>query len=155
MKKLICVMLALLLIGACALADAPQFSSALFSSAKQAVGYLASGEYERLVTLLPFSGDAPGAAEWESFASGYSSLSGAQSKYAVAFWTGSIWVVAVPLREPSDGSVEVLALSSEDGSSFVGYRHATWSQVEDAYEKSDHVLWNEEYVGGTPTVVTD
>ena len=154
MKKLICLVLALLLIGTAALA-APQLSGSLFSSAKQAVGYLASGEYERLVTLLPFSGDAPSASEWESFAANYSGLSGAQSKYAVAFWTGSVWVVAVPLQEPSSGSVEVLALSSEDGSSFNGYSYRSWSQIEDAYEKSDHVLWNEEYVGGTPTVVAD
>ena len=67
MKKWICIVLAILLIGTSALA-APQLSDSLFSSAKQAVGYLASGEYERLVTLLPFSDVAPSASEWESFA---------------------------------------------------------------------------------------
>ena len=155
MKKLICVVLTLLLVGAVALADAPQFSSGLFSCAKQAVGYLASGEYERLVTLLPFSGVAPSAAEWESFAGNYSNLSGIQTDYAVAFFTGDIWVVAVPMQEPSNASVEVLALSSEDGATFNGYRYATWSQVETACQQCDHVVWNEEYVGGTPTVVAD
>ena len=155
MKKLICVMLALLLIGACALADAPQFSSALFSSAKQAVGYLASGEYERLVTLLPFSDVAPSADEWKSFAGNYSDFSNIQSDYAVAFYASGIWVVAVPLQVPESGSVEVLALSSEDGSTFNGYRYATWSQVESAYSQSSHVQWNDEYVSGTPTVVAD
>ena len=155
MKKTICVILALLLLGCAALA-APQFSDSLFSSAKQAVKYLASGEYERLVTLLPFSDVAPSASEWESFAANFSDLSSVQSDYAVAFWTGSVWVVAVPIHEPVDGSVEVLALCSEDGSTFNnGYRYATWSQIESAYEKSDHVLWNDEYVGGTPTVVAD
>lgn len=154
MKKPICILLALMLIGASALA-APQLSGSLFSSAKSAVIYLASGEYEKLVTLLPFSDVAPSAAEWEGFAANYSDLSGVQSKYAVAFWTGSIWVVAVPLHEPEDGSVEVLALSSEDGETFNGYRYGTWSQVQSAYEKSDHVLWNEEYVGGEPTIVSD
>lgn len=154
MKKCICAALVLMLIGASALA-APQLSDSLFSSAKQAVGYLASGEYERLVTLLPFSGMAPSASEWEGFAASYSSLSGVQSDYAVAFYTGSFWVVAVPLHEPSDGSVEVLALSSEDGVSFNGYHYGTWSQVESACQSSDHVVWNEEYVGGTPTVVAD
>ena len=53
MKKALCVILAALLIGATALAGgAPQLSGSLFSAAKQAVGYLASGEYERLVTLI-------------------------------------------------------------------------------------------------------
>ena len=155
MRKTLCMVLVLMLIGTIALADVPQLSSSLFSSAKQAVGYLASGEYERLVTLLPFSDVAPSAAEWESFAGNYADLTSVQSEYAVAFWTGSIWVVAVPMQAPASGSVEVLALSSDDGSSFNGYRYATWSQIESAYANSDHVLWNEEYVAGTPTVVAD
>ena len=155
MKKLICLTLALLMLGAVALADAPQLSDSLFSSAKQAVSYLASGEYERLVTLLPFSDVAPSAAEWESFAGNYSNLGSIQSSYAVGFWAGGVWVVAVPMQVPDNGSVEVLALSSEDGVSFNGYRYATWSQVESAYATSSHVVWNDEYVGGTPTVIAD
>ena len=155
MKKLICVALALLLIGSTALAGAPKLSSGLFSSAKKAVGYLASGEYERLVTLLPFSDVSPSASDWESFADNYSDLSHIQSDYAVAFWTGSIWVVAVPLQVPDSGSVEVLALSSDDGDSFNGYRYATWSQIEKAYSSSDRVKWDREYVGENATVVAD
>ena len=155
MRKIICLALALLMIGAIALADAPQLSSGLFACAKQAVGYLASGEYERLVTLLPFSGVAPGAAEWERFAGVYSNLSDIQSDYAVAFWSGGVWVVAVPLQVPDSGSVEVLALSSEDGSTFNGYHYATWAQVESALQASEHVQWNEEYVVGTPMVIAD
>ena len=155
MKKLICFTLILLLIGSTALAGAPKLSGSLFSSAKKAVGYLASGEYERLVTLLPFSGVSPSASDWESFADNYSDFSHIQSDYAVAFWNGSVWVVAVPLQVPDSGSVEVLALSSEDGKSFDGYRYATWSQIEKACAKSDHVLWNDEYLEGTPNVVAD
>ena len=154
MKKWICIVLAILLIGTSALA-APQLSDSLFSSAKQAVGYLASGEYERLVTLLPFSGVAPSASEWESFAGNYYDLTNVQSDYAVAFYSGNTWVVAVPVQVPDSGSVEVLALSSDDGVSFSGYHYATWSQVENACKNSDHVIWNEEYLGGTPTVVAD
>ena len=154
MKKMLCLLLAALMLVATAFA-APQLSSGLFSSAKQAVKYLSSGEYERLVTLLPFSDVAPSASEWESFAGNYSNLSGVQQDYAVAYWTGSVWKVAVPIQVPSSGSVEVLTLSSEDGSTFVGYSYATWSQVEAEYSGSDHVLWNQEYVGGAPTVVAD
>ena len=154
MKKTLCALLALLLLGATALA-APQLSDGLFTSAKQAVSYLASGEYERLVTLLPFSGVSPSAAEWESFAANYADLTNVQADYAVAFYNGGIWVVAVPIQIPEDGTVEVLALSSEDGTAFNGYRYATWAQVEAACQQSDHVIWNDEYVGGTPTVVLD
>ena len=154
MKKMRCLALALLLVGSAALA-VPQISNSLFSSAKQALGYLASGEYERLVTLLPFSGVSPSAAEWQSFAGNFSDLSNVQSDYAVAYWTGSVWVLAVPVHAPDSGNVEALVLGSEDGSSFIGYRYASWSRIESEYTASDHVVWNQEYMGGAPTVVAD
>lgn len=154
-KKALCLILIGLLIGAVALADVPQLSDNLFASAKQAVGYLASGEYERMVTLLPFSDVAPSAQEWESFSSNYANLEDVQSDYAVGFWTGGMWVVAVPIQVPENGDVEVLALSSEDGASFTGYRYATWAQVESACNSSDRVVWNVEYIDGVPTLLAD
>ncbi len=154
MKKTLCLLLVLLLAGTTALA-APQLSGTLFDSAKQALRYLSSGEYERLVTLLPFSDVAPSADEWQHFAGSFSSLDNPQTKYAVAFWSGSVWIVAVPVHTPDSGTVEVMALSSEDGTTFNGYRCAAWSKIENACAQSDHVLWNEEYVSGAPTVVAD
>lgn len=155
MKRSLCIALICLLIGAMALAEVPRLSDDLFVSAKQAVVYLASGEYERIVTVLPFSDVAPGASEWESFSANYSNLEDVQSEYSVGFWTGTVWVIAVPIQAPETGDVEVLALSSEDGVSFNGYRYATWAQIEAAYTDSDRVLWNVEYVGGTPTLIAD
>lgn len=154
MKKTLCVILVLLLIGSTAFA-VPQLSGSLFDSAKQAVRYLSSGEYERLVTLLPFSDVAPSAAEWERFARLFANLSDVQTDYAVAFWTGSAWVLAVPVQVPDSASVETLALSSEDGSSFIGYGYTTWGRVENEYSSSDYVIWNSEYVAGAPTIVAD
>lgn len=155
MKRSLCIALICLLIGAAALAEVPRLSDDLFAGAKQAVVYLASGEYERVVTVLPFSDVAPSAQEWESFSANYSNLEDIQSDYAVGFWTGTMWVIAVPMQVPETGDVEVLALSSEDGVSFNGYRYATWAQIESAYARSDRVLWNVEYVGGTPTLIAD
>lgn len=155
MKKLLCMVLIGLLVGATALAAAPQFSDSLFDSAKQAVAYLASGEYERLVNLLPFSDVAPSASEWENFAGNYSDLNNVQDDYAVAWWTGNVWILAVPVQVPDSGSVEVLALSSEDGATFAGYRYATWGRVVEEYSASEKVLWKQEYLGGTPTVIAD
>ena len=157
MKKTMTVVtaLALLLIGATALAAAPQLDDGLFLSARKAMGCLSSAEYERVVTLLPFSDVAPSAAEWERFAGNFSTLDNAQTDYAVAYWTGSLWKLAVPAQNPDSGDVEVLVLSSEDGSSFTGYRYATWDQVETDLGSSDHVTWNKEYVGSAPVVVAD
>ena len=157
MKRMmaISVVLALLLMGATALAAAPQLDDGLFLSARKAMGCLSSAEYERVVTLLPFSDVAPSAAEWERFAGNFTSLDGAQTDYAVAYWTGSLWKLAVPAQNPDSDDVEVLVLSSEDGSSFTGYRYATWGQVEKDLRNSDHVTWNQEYVGSAPVVVAD
>ena len=66
-----------------------------------------------------------------------------------------LWVIAVPVQPPSNGSVEVLAFSSEDGATFNACRYATWEQVEGAYSDSSRVLWDKEYVGGSATVVAD
>ena len=155
MKKILCLALICLLIGAAAFAEVPHLSDDLFVCAKQAVVYLASGEYERIVTLLPFSGTAPGAQEWESFSANYTNLNDIQNDYSVGFWTGTMWVIAVPMQIPEAGTVEVLALSSEDGVTFSGYLYANWARIEAAYAKSDRVLWNEEYVGGKPTLAVD
>ena len=159
MKRNIAITLILLMLctSVAAQAEVPQLSGDLFNCAKQSTVYMASGEYERLVTLLPFSDVAPSASEWQSFAEGnFSSLSGdVQTDYAVAYWTGSNWNLAVPVLEPSEGSIDTLVLCSSDGTTFSGYRYASWSQVENEYLSSSYVIWNKEYVDSTPVVDAD
>ncbi len=155
MKKTFLTVMALLLVGTVALAGAPKLSAGLFDSAKQALVILASGDYDGLSDRLPFSGDAPEAHQWQSLAESFADLSSVQTDYAVGFWTGSIWVIAVPVQPPADGSVEVLAFSSEDGTSFNACRYATWKQIEKACGESRRVVWNQEYVGGSAMVVAD
>ena len=159
MKRNITIALALMLLCAAisAQAEVPQISDDLFSCAKKAVVYLSSGEYERLVTLLPFSGDAPSASEWQNFAEGnFSTLGGdVQTDYSVAYWTGSCWKLAVPVTVPDSGSVETLVLTSDDGSSFSGYRYSTWSDVQSGYEASSYVSWSREYVSVSPYIDGD
>ena len=150
MKKRIAMLLAAaILLCGCALAEVPKLSGKLFDGAKKAVTYLSSGAYERLVTDLPYSGTAPSAAEWERFAGSFSSLSGAQTRYAVAYWNGGSWCVAVPLRAPDSDGVETLVLTSGDGSSFNGYRCVAWGRVRAEGAKSDYCYWNEEYAGAS------
>ena len=150
------LMIVLLCVLPSAQADVPQISGSLFSSAKDALVCLASGEYERLVTLLPFSGVVPSATEWQSFAGNFSALgSGVQTEYAVAYWTGADWCLAVPVATPSSGDVEVMALISADGSTFSGYRYASWSQIQSEYQSASYVTWNEEYVDSEPVIAVD
>ena len=154
MKKKWLILLALMLAMARALA-APQLSDSLFSAAKQAAEYLASSDYDRLAGAMPFSGASPSEAEWASFAGNYHCSGHAQQKYAVGYWTGGGWRIAVPIETPDDPDVEVLLLTSADGVTFSGYRYASWGQGEQEYADSDHVIWNSEYVSATPRVFAD
>lgn len=157
MKKILCsVLVAVLLLTAAASAEVPSLSESLFKCAKGTLTALASGSYDKIVTSVPFSGVSPSADEWENFARGsFSDLTGSspQTKYAVAYWNGSIWKVAVPVSEPSSGSVETLVLLSEDGETVTGYACNSWSRVQGEYESSSYVKWNSEYNSSTSAVV--
>ena len=159
MKRYISLILTILLLctAASAHAEVPQLSGELFSSAKQALYYLASGEYERLVTLLPFSDVAPSASEWQKFAEGnFATLAnGVQTDYAVAYWNGSCWKVAVPVAAPNHGSVESMVLTSSDGHTFSGYRYCDWNSVKSEYETAAYVTWNKEFVDSSPMIAID
>ena len=157
MKKIICcTLVAILLLTAAALAEVPSLSENMFKYAKGTLSCLASGAYDKIVTSVPFSGVSPSADEWAGFAQGgFTDLTGSspQTKYAVAYWTGSSWKIAVPVSEPSSGSVETLVLISEDGQSVTGYGCSSWSQVSSEYESSSYVSWNSEYNASTSAVV--
>lgn len=159
MKRKTMVLLALLLIMS-AMTSAlavPQISNTLFNDAKQALKCLSSGEYEKLVTVLPFADIAPSASEWQNFAEGnFSNLSGnAQCDYAVAYWNGSMWKLAVPVSEPSSDTVETLVLSSADGIAFSGYAFMTWAEVKGEYLFAPYVIWDKEYVSAAPVIAID
>ena len=146
---------AVLFCVAAAQAEVPSLSEKMFKYAKAALSCLATGEYDKVVTSLPFSDISPSADEWRSFAQGsFSSLSGKpQSKYAVAYWTGREWKIAVPVAETASDSVETFVLVSEDGSSFSGYGCTSWSKVNVEYQNSSYVSWNEEYNASTSVVI--
>ena len=159
MKRRISMILAVLMlcISISAYAEeVPQFSDELFTTAKQAMIYLSSGEYERLVTLLPFSDVSPSAAEWQSFAEGnFLSFENVQTEYSVAYWTGIDWKLAVPVTEPTGGEVEAMVLTSADGMAFSGYRYSLWADVELEYEAAEYVTWNKEFVEAMPVIAVD
>ncbi|NLF28536.1 MAG: hypothetical protein GX592_11625 [Clostridiales bacterium] len=159
MKKIVSALLLLaVLLTAAAYADSvPAISNDLFADAKEALSLLSYGEFQRVSELLPFSGDAPDASEWERFADTFETLNSGtvQREVSVAFWINATWYLAVPVSKPDRGSVEAFVLSSADGETFSGYKYTTWGNVEKGYEASDYVKWNKEYVAGTPIVIGD
>lgn len=159
MKTIISVMLLMaLLLSACACAEGvPSISDDLFSAAKEALGLLSYGEYARVSEALPFSGAAPSADEWQKFAESFTTLGSGtvQREVSVAYWQESCWYLAVPVSEPNRDAVEALLLRSDDGLAFSGYKYSTWGEVKAGYQASDYVVWNEEYVAGTPVIIAD
>lgn len=160
MKRILSlVLILLLLISTVAYAsEVPQISEELFTVAKQALTYLASGEYERLVTLLPFSDVSPSASEWKSFFEGnFTAIEdgAVQTEYAVAYWIGSAWNLAIPVSEPNEDTVETIVLTSSDGVSLTGYRFATWAEVKGEYLFASYVVWDKEYIESTPILAVD
>jgi len=157
-KRLICIlMLAAMLFASVAQAkQVPALSEDLYTRAKLAVGYLASGAYDKVVTTLPFSDVSPSANEWKNFAErSFTTLSGAlpQKIYAVSYWTGNAWKIAVPVFDPVRDDIETLELTSEDGLSFNGYNFASWGQVVAAYQASPYVAWNQEFIASTSVFI--
>jgi len=155
-KLLVYVLIAAVLLSAAACAEVAALSERLFISAKSALSCLAVGDYDQVVTTLPFSDFSPSADEWQRFAQGsFATLTGAmpQQQYAVAYWLNGCWKLAVPVSEPAHDGVEALVLMSEDGHSFFGYGHAFWGQVRSEYQAADYVTWNQEYFGSTSAVV--
>ena len=159
MKRVLSFLLVfLLMISATAFAsEVPQINGNLFINAKQATVYLASGEYERLVTLLPFSDVSPSAAEWLNFVEGnfVAMPEVVQTQYSVGYWTGNVWKLAVPVSEPADDFVECLVLTSSDGSAFSGYGYAVWADVKNEYLFAPYVTWDVEYLGSNPVISAD
>ena len=159
MKKIVSVLLfAALILCACAGAESvPDISDSLFSAAKEALSLLSYGECESVCDVLPFADVAPSAEEWANFAGNFSTLDSGtvQREISVAYWQNSSWSLAVPVSEPNKDSVETLILRSDDGQTFSGYKYATWGEARSGYESSDYVVWNEEYVAGTPVVIAD
>ena len=142
MKRFIsCILIAtMLLCCAVAYADVPKLGENMFKYAKNTLACLATGAYDKIVTSVPFSDLSPSADEWRDFAEGsFEHLFGTtpQKEYAVAFWTGRCWEIAVPLTEPNSDAVEALILATEDGRTFSGYAYATWDEVREDYHESD------------------
>ena len=155
MKKLICALLIAMLAASPALAaDAPQLSGGLIGAAKRAAVYLAAGEFDRMAEL-PFSEGTPDADGWRDFANRFSFTGRAQAEYAVAYWVGDAWHIAVPLEVPENGAVETLMLLSVDGERITGCRRSYWGEVESELAGSDHITWDREYVGSAPKVFVD
>lgn len=152
MKKRLCAAaLALWLMCAMAAQAAAPLSGNMIKAAKAALACLAAGEYERVSSVLPFSGEAPDAAEWARFARNFSKLGAVQQEYAVAYWADG-WRIAVPVSAPDSGGVEALMLLSDDGAAFNGYKYVTWAQVSRECAASERVIWDQEYVGSSPKV---
>ena len=157
-RKLAILLAALMLLSAAACAEMPSdISEALFVAVKQAVVDMANGDFEQAACDLTFSEIGPAAEDLQTFASGFTMLSSdtVQSEICVAYWSNDGWMLAVPVMEPIDGEVETMVFSSLDGKTLGGCCLILWSEVEAAYDISEYVLWNQEYIPAQLIIIAD
>lgn len=149
------ITIAVMLCGSACAGTSPRGA---FKYAKNTLKCLASGDYDKIVALLPVSGISPDRQEWKKLAKGsFTSLSESslQTRYAVAYTIGDRWRIAVPVTTPSHADVEVFFLDTEDCESFCGYGHSDWARTVSEYRSAKHVVWNEEYLGDSVSVESD
>lgn len=157
MKKILCIIAALAMVcslSAGAESTVLELDELLFADAKQALTLFEAGDYETAASLLEFAD----AVELEKFITGNYTTFGTepvQTEVSVAWWTGSAWLIAVPLHEPAAPEVETLVLltSNIDCSAFCGYTYALWGDIETALTECDYVIWNEEYTEDESMVI--
>lgn len=146
MKKIWAMILTAALFLPCltALAEPGRIDDSLFDTAKQALRCMDTGDFQRASALLGCADED----ELRQLAEGEFSTLGdgsAQTRISVAFVSGGAWYLAVPTREPSSSDVDALLLDCGSGNGFSGASRASWGSVEKKLDKSDWVIWNEEY----------
>lgn len=154
-NRLIRLLTAVLLFSLCTARAVPGFDTDLFLSASEALYDLSVGDYDGVVTCLPFSDLPPDIDEWRSFSR--ESLrtlkdSRVQTDFQVAYWYASHWRVAVPLHSPAEDDTEVFVLISEDGEVFSGYACARWGDIQKDIGFSDHVIRSTDLLPGSASV---
>ena len=151
----VCLVLFLLFAFAAQAEGVPGLSDSLFDQAKEALTRLSYGDYGSISAQLSWAGTAPSDGDWEALAGQFGTLNNGtvQRDVSVAYWWDNGWHIAVPVTAPNSDRTEALVLTSADGQRFDGYAFARWGSVKSAYESSEHVSWNEEYVESTPIIV--
>ena len=164
MKKQFILILALMLLfsfGAAAEnvpgATVPPLDEKLFEQAKEALTRLSYGEYDQISPLLSYTGDAPTAADWETFAGMFTMLDNGtvQRDVSVGFWLDEAWYIAVPVLEPKSENTEVMVFMSKDGITFSGFGVSDWAGVQEACAECEYIVWCEEYVKNAPILISD
>ena len=160
MRKWIAAILALALLLAPAPGQAVSASSSnkLFASAKQAVGLIGYGEYQKALKALGLPSDPDSVDALDAFVQVdlSSALDGdVQKTVAVLFAVAGGYELAVPIEPPDMPDVQALVLTSTDGKTFDSYTEMDWGDVEIELRLSDSVVWNKAYVPDMPVVVAD
>ena len=148
MKRILMIILAMaVLCGSAALAESGRIDDQLFNTAKQALFYLDTGDYETASTLL---GNVDADTLKALVAENFTTLGGglAQTRISVAFYVSGHWFLAVPTAEPSMPEVEALVLNCGPGDAVLEARYLLWSDVELGLDAAEAVIWNEEYIPG-------
>jgi len=147
MKKILMIILALALSCSAAMAESGRIDDRLFSTAKQALHCVDTGDYQTASELL-VGVDAQTLQQLAE--QNFTTLGSgtAQTRISVAFYISGNWFLAVPTTEPSLPEVEALVLNCGLGDGVLEARYLLWGDVELGLDAAEAVIWNEEYIPG-------
>lgn len=158
MRKWICLLLVVALLGVPTLAFAKGINTKLFSAAKQALTLLSYGETKSALKKLGLSSDADAVERLDTFVEEnladlmYVSV---QTDVAVCYKVEKGYKFAVPLEAPEDRDVQTFVLKSKDGQSFGGYTAMTWGDVQRELADSDSIIWKDAYDPSASVIIAD
>lgn len=136
----VCLMLAL------AVPVMAEPSESAYRQAKEAVGLISYGEYEMALNRLGMQDQMQAAAlkRYIDQNCGEIHRGSVQTDVSVAWFDGSVWLLAVPFEAPEDDAVGALVFTLS-GNAFSGIDFMRWGDVETSYDAADEVYWNLPY----------
>ena len=163
MFRKLCALILCVLIAAAPLALAePVPSDQFFIRAKDALGLLAQDKTKEALEKLAFEYAVKDDSDEKflQFVEDYLpdlDEKTVQRDVAVCYWedVSKMWLMAVPISEPTDDDVMALVLLSEDFETFTGYAALSWAEVNEGTANSEYVWWNLEYEPGTRALYAD
>ena len=147
MKKVLAFVLIGCMLAMCS-AEMAYPEDAVFEAAKQSVSLLAEGKFDGAAALLklPLS-----VAELKAYVD--SNLpqiytADVQTDISVAWLSGGIWYIAVPIEIPNDSTVPAVVYTLTGTAGFAGIEVAVWRDAEQRSRQGECVKWNVEYTPG-------
>jgi len=149
MKRILCLLVAFMLVVACASAE-NALPNETYKKAREAVSLISYGEYDMALSRLGLTGEYT-ASQLKSYINKNCPeiyRGSVQTEVSVAWNDGECWQIAVPFEAPDDRAVGALVFKLKDSTHFESLSFARWGDVAETYSMYARVEWNKAYTPG-------